>query len=250
MLIAHAMTVYLYRTKYQATQKGKIGITFNSDSATPRTTKPEDIEATNRQLEFSLGWHADPIFLGDYPEVMKKYVGDRLPEFNEVQKKLLKGSADFFGINQYTTRYITNGKSSGETSWFTDKHTIDHETDINGNMIGPRLAPPWCISVPWGLRILLKWIANRYNNPDIYITENGAGSYDHGSLEEQLKDDYRVEYYKGYVQEMIKAVEEGVKVKGYFAWSLLDNFEWFVINRKKLILKGLGVIMFVLESIS
>jgi beta-glucosidase len=225
LLLAHAEAVKLYRTKYQRIQNGKIGITFNSDAAFPRTQKPEDVEATERHMEFFLGWFADPVFLGDYPKSMKKYLGDRLPKFTEEQKKLLKGSADIFGINHYTSRYITNGKEPGE-GWIADKHTIAHETDVNGNMIGIRYAPKWLISVPRGMRALLKWIANRYNNPPIYITENGVGSYDEGTVEEQLNDQFRVEYYKSYVDEMLKAKEEGVNVKGYFSWSMLDNFEW------------------------
>lgn len=228
MLLAHAAAVRLYREKYQKIQRGKIGITLSSDGAAPLTNKTEDIEATERQLIFSLGWHADPVFKGDYPEVMKANVKERLPKFTEEQKKLLNGSADFFALNHYTTRYVSHGTQWLSFGWYRDKNTITHEKDSKGNIIGKRHAPTWCIAVPWGFKSLLKWVANRYNNPEIIVTENGMGNYDEGPIQEQINDLDRVEYYKTYVSAMVQAREEGVNVKGYFAWSMMDNFEWQV----------------------
>ncbi|KAJ0736903.1 putative beta-glucosidase [Helianthus annuus] len=94
--------------------------------------------------------------------------------------------------------------------------------------IGEKAASPWLYVVPWGLRKVLKYIAQKYNNPPIYITENGMDDEDNDAspLHEMLDDKLRVNYYKGYLASVSLAIKEGVDVRGYFAWSLVDNFEW------------------------
>lgn len=78
------------------------------------------------------------------------------------------------------------------------------------------------------IRKLLLWIAQRYQNPEIYITENGVDVPNESSLplEAALNDTFRVDYYQDYLAYVASAMEDGANVKGYFAWSLLDNFEW------------------------
>ncbi|CAI0418188.1 unnamed protein product, partial [Linum tenue] len=104
-LLAHAAAVQLYRQKYQATQKGIIGISMNADWIIPYSSSKGDIQAAKRALDFTFGWFMDPIYKGDYPENMKRYVGDRMPRFSKQESTLLKGSYDFLGINYYTTQY-------------------------------------------------------------------------------------------------------------------------------------------------
>ena len=110
LLRAHALAVATYRRDFQQAQGGIIGITFNSDWREPKSAKREDVEAAQRSLEFHLGWFADPVYRGDYPAVMKERLGRRLPRFSAEEKKLLKGSSDFFGINHYRTRYAAAGR--------------------------------------------------------------------------------------------------------------------------------------------
>jgi beta-glucosidase/6-phospho-beta-glucosidase/beta-galactosidase len=71
----------------------------------------------------------------------------------------------------------------------------------------------------------LQWIAERYNNPAIFITENGC-AFDDTLIDDQVNDIERVDFFKGYITAIGEAIEAGVQVKGYFIWSLLDNFEW------------------------
>ncbi len=94
LLLAHAYAVDHYRTNYSS-QNGSIGITNNCDWREPLTDSKSDIDASQRALEFFLGWFADPIYLGDYPQVMKERIGEKLPEFTKKEKELLKGSSDF-----------------------------------------------------------------------------------------------------------------------------------------------------------
>ena len=225
-LLAHARTAELYHTKY-ASQKGRISIALNSDWFVPLTDKPEDAAAAQRKIDFFLGWYADPIYkTGDYPESMRKQLGDRLPQFTDEEKKLLLKSSDFFGLNHYTTQFTTS------SSWWNpndvDGNAVTHERDINGKLIGPQAESSWLFNVPWGFKSLLIYIKNRYNNPEIYVTENGFSAPNEGkvAITQAVHDSARVSYYQGYLNNMIEAVKEGVRMKGYMGWSLVDNFEW------------------------
>ena len=110
MLQAHAKAAKVYRDRFKARQGGAIGITLNCDWREPLADADEErfkqnCCAAERALLFFLGWFADPLYLGDYPDVMKERCGDRLPQFTEEEKVLLKGSCDFFGLNHYSTAY-------------------------------------------------------------------------------------------------------------------------------------------------
>ncbi|VAH65237.1 unnamed protein product [Triticum turgidum subsp. durum] len=107
-LLAHASVVSLYRKKYQAMQKGAVGISIYSFWSYPLTNSTVDLEATRRCIDFYFGWILDPLVFGDYPQVMKKNVGSRLPPFTEVQSELIKGSLDFIGINHYYSLYVND----------------------------------------------------------------------------------------------------------------------------------------------
>ena len=225
LILAHAKAFKLYKTSFKH-QKGSIGITNNCDWREPLTNKPADIEAAERALLFFLGWFADPIFLGDYPQVMKDRLGDRLPKFTKDEKELIKNSSDYFGLNHYTTMYAAEDDHSGIKSSVYGNGGISEDQDVilTQDKNWPLTAFNWSV-VPWGCYKLLEWISKRYNNPDIYITENGFACNDR--LENgEVKDVDRLDYFKQYLQACNEAIENGIKLKGYFAWSLFDNFEW------------------------
>ncbi len=226
LLLAHAKIVDLYRDKYQHRQGGQIGLALNCDWREPLTDSPEDKAAAQRALEFYLGWFADPIFLGDYPESMKRNVGQRLPSFNSDEKRLIKGAADFFALNHYTTFYAAQGRSAdaADNPYANGGFYADQWVDLTSDPAWEKTTMGWNV-VPWGLRKLLHWIDDRYGHPEIYITENGC------SFEDRLEagvvhDPRRIEYLRQYIEQCHQAIAEGVKLKSYFVWSLLDNFEW------------------------
>lgn len=226
LLLAHARAVHTYRNKYQS-QNGKIGITLNINWALPYSSSSEDKAAQERNLLFQGGWYADPVFFGDYPEIMKKLVGERLPTFTQEQKQMLKGSHDFFGLNHYTSNWAKDDPHApiGQ-GWGTDqKVQTSHVRD--GIPIGPQAASDWLYVYPQGMKEILLWIHNRYNT-SVFVTENGVDvpGENEMPLKEALNDTFRVNYFKDYLQNLKEAVAAGVDVQGYFAWSLLDNFEW------------------------
>ncbi|KAJ3408919.1 hypothetical protein HDV05_004676 [Chytridiales sp. JEL 0842] len=234
ILIAHGRAVKLYRDEFQKKQGGKISITLNCDWGEPYTEDSKDKEAAVRYLEFYVCWFADPIYFGDYPASMRAQLGDRLPKFTPEQVALVKGSSDFFGLNHYTARYIQH-RDLPAVLEDLDGNVIQHTEDKYGVPIGPRAESFWLYVVPWGVRKLLNWLSERYGKPDIYITENGCSAPNETKIlrEDAIKDLFRVEYYKGYLANVKLAVQDGVSVKSYFAWSLLGElynpsliFEW------------------------
>lgn len=232
LILAHAKAVAVYRERY-AHQKGQIGISNNCDWREPLTDSEEDKQAAERALEFFLAWFADPIYKGDYPEVMKEKLEERLPKFSEAEKKIIKGSSDFFGLNHYTTMYAAHADGSETQTSVHGNGGISEDQDVSLS-----LDKDWNVTlmdwavVPWGCKKLLKWIDKRYNQPNIYITENGC-AYPDKLVDGEVNDQERLDFYKGYLGACQEAIDEGVKLKGYFAWSFMDNFEWAMGYEKR-----------------
>jgi beta-galactosidase len=227
VLRAHALAVREYREKFAPTQHGKIMITLNCDWREPATNAPADIEAAERAVEFFLGWFADPVFKGDYPAVMRSRLGRRLPEFTEDERAMVHGSADMFALNHYSTMYAADASTRNVQA--KNAHELHKVADDPGVTLS--VHPAWAQSqmgwaiVPWGFTKLLHWIDKRYNHPDIVITENGCALPD--VLDENAVDDpQRIEYLDAYLSACQDAIDEGVNLKGYFLWSLMDNLEW------------------------
>ena len=163
---------------------------------------------------------------GDYPQVMKDRLGNRLPKFSKEEKKMIKGTSDFFGLNHYTTMYAahSDGTYKKENIYGNGGISEDQDVDLSLNPDWKVTLMQWAV-VPWGCKKMLHWINDRYGKPDIYITENGC-AYPDKLINKEVHDQDRIEFYKGYLKVCQQAINEGVKLKGYFAWSFMDNFEW------------------------
>ncbi len=224
LLLAHASAVERYRAKYQTGQKGRIGITNNCDWREPLTDNVQDQKAAQRALEFFLGWFADPVYFGDYPSSMRERVGVRLPEFKPEEKALLIGSSDFFGLNHYTTMYAAEATAVQASVYGNGGLSEDQDVTLSTDPAWPITDMGWAV-VPWGCRKLLQWIDDRYSHPEVVITENGCAYPDEIS-NGRVHDQNRIAFMEGYLSEIRAAIGQGVHVSGYFAWSLMDNFEW------------------------
>ncbi|KAL8224446.1 hypothetical protein R6Q57_019921 [Mikania cordata] len=225
VLLSHAAAFDIYKRKYKAMQNGRVGIAFDVMWYVSGSNKSEDIDATQRAQDFQLGWFLDPVMFGDYPSSMRTHVGDRLPRFSKLQSALVKGSVDFVGINHYTTWY----------AWHNSTSIIDvllNDSVADSGSITLRILQAnsiWLYIVPTGFRSLLNYVKNKYGNPLVIITENGMDDPNSPfiSLQNALKDEKRVKYHNDYLTNLLAAIkEDGCNVKGYFAWSLLDNWEW------------------------
>jgi beta-glucosidase len=229
LLVAHGRAVKAYRDDFKAENGGEIAIVLNGDATYPWDPKePLDHEAANRKIEFAISWFADPIYLGDYPASMRKQLGDRLPTFTEEEKALVHGSNDFYGMNHYTADYVKHRTGEPEPEDFLGNlETLSYNK--RGDCIGEKTQSPWLRPCAPGFRDLLVWLSKRYGYPKIYVTENGTSILGENDmpLEKILEDDFRVKYYDDYVRALVTASQlDGVDIRGYFAWSLLDNFEW------------------------
>lgn len=229
LLLAHNAAAVIYKKEFQMKQKGKIGITLNSMWFEPENVDDKNcLTASRRALDFELGWFAHPIYFGDYPDVMRNTIGKRLPKFTEQEQLELRESSDFFGLNHYSTSLIgglfdDNALKNMGEGYFRDRGVIEKDksewtkTDMGWNI------------VPNGLTQLLEHIHITYGSPKggIIITENGLAAREN-NLNDALKSCERVDFYQSYIQAVHHAIngDKKVDVKGYFLWSLMDNFEW------------------------
>ncbi|MCL7044904.1 hypothetical protein MKW94_009067 [Papaver nudicaule] len=202
LILSHAAAVQRYRQKYQERQKGRIGILLDFP-----------IRAAQRARDFHLGWFLHPIVYGEYPKSMQRIVAERLPKFTQSEVKMVKGSMDFLGVNQYTAYYMYDQLS--DMVMQREKKAINWNGhtgfayERNGVPIGPRAYSNWLYEVPWGMYKALTYVKEHYGNPNVILSENGMD--DPGNT---------------YLIQLKKAIDRGANVTGYFAWSLLDNFEW------------------------
>ncbi|CAD6344168.1 unnamed protein product [Miscanthus lutarioriparius] len=231
MVLSHANVVSIYKKKYQGKQGGHIGITVLSRWYEPFRNIPTDILAVDRGLSFGAPWFLDPIILGDYPSAMHKILGPNLPEFTSKQKKILQASKlDFIGLNHYSTSYLKDCISSSpcELDPFDGDARISTSTERDGILIGERTGSPYLNTVPYGMEKVVMYYKRRYNNTPMYITENGyaQASNSNMSAKDFTNDTGRVDYLQGYLTFLASAIRKGADVRGYFVWSLLDNFEW------------------------
>jgi len=189
----------------------------------PYDSSLENIAAAQHALDFAIGWFADPIYLGHYPPYMSEVLKERLPRFSDAEIKLVKGSADYYGMNTYTTNLCRAG-GDDEFQGLVDYTFVRPD----GTQLGNQAHCAWLQDYPQGFRSLLNYLWKRYKLP-IYVTENGFAVKDEDKLPlpDLINDEQRVDYFRGTLQSLRAAVvEDGVDVRAYLGWSFLDNFEW------------------------
>ncbi|XP_063234975.1 myrosinase 1-like [Bacillus rossius redtenbacheri] len=237
VLKAHARVYHLYDDHFRSQQRGKVGITLNTEYPMPKTNSEADINATEIYLQFQLGWFAHPIYSseGDYPAVMKERVANksraeglprsRLPEFDEHWVKYIRGTHDFYGMNLYTANLISLSNTTADA-------TVPPNSDM-GSIIAEQ-DPSWPYEglnsfryTPFAMRKMLKLISDNYNNVSIFITENGW--CDHGEINDTMRARFLVNYYAA----VLDAIHlDNVNVIGHTTWAFVDTFEWFTYSTR------------------
>ncbi|KAK4286032.1 hypothetical protein QN277_002646 [Acacia crassicarpa] len=221
-----------YQQHFKERQGGQIGMALDAIWYEPITDLDEDKDAAGRAMDFSVGWFLDPIFFGKYPLSMEQLVAERLPEITDATSKMLVGSLDFVGINHYTSLYTRNDRTRIRKLVLQDASSdaaVITTPYRKGAVIGERAASRWLHIVPWGIRKMVNYVKNKYGNPPMIITENGMDDSNGPfiTLEKTLQDDKRIRFHRDYLSNLSAAIrEDNCDVRGYFVWSLLDNWEW------------------------
>ena len=218
VLKAHGTAVKVLRE--YAKSDVKVGYAPTCNMSYPDSDKPEDIEAARMTLfevketedwAWNVAWWSDPVMLGSYPEEGLKKYREYLPEITKDDMKLINQPLDFYGQNIYNGVRVRMG-SDGKPE-VVKRYDGYPKTSLNWPVT------PECLY--WGPRFLYE----RYKKP-IYITENGTSCHDDISLDGKVHDPNRIDFLNRYLRELKKCAEDGTDIRGYFLWSLLDNFEW------------------------
>lgn len=214
MYVGHGLVVEYFR-KHEC--EGEIGITLNLMGRYPLTDSPKDIEAAKRADGYLNRWFAEPIIFGKYPQDMidlYKSKGIVLPEFQEEDLRRISQKLDFIGLNYYNDFYVK---------------ADDHAWPLGFKIENPPFIPVndrnWPVTEDGFLAMLLR-MKEEYGIEKIYITENGTSFPDVVSMEGKVEDGGRKDYLHRHLTKLWEAIQKGVNVKGYFQWSLYDNFEW------------------------
>lgn len=217
-LKAHGRAVQMLRA--YGKQNVQIGYAPTSGMCYPEKETPKDIEAARKALfalpddlsnwTWNVSWWSDPVILGKYPEEgMKKYE-KYLPVITDEDMKLISQPIDFYGQNIYNGRCIRMG-------------TDGRPEEVRRPAGFPKTATNWPVT-PEALYWGPKFLYERYRKP-IYITENGMACHDTVSQDGKVHDPNRIDFLARYLKNLKRAAEE-IDIRGYFQWSLMDNFEW------------------------
>lgn len=212
LLRAHAYAVAAYRAG--ANNRGAISFAMNSSFSFAASESRLDIAAAERAVVNFAGWFTDPAYYGDYPALLRERLGTMLPAFSTEDSRLLKGSMDFLALNYYTSEVVRHSDNGGPMQVEVVPQPEFRHTEMN-----------WAVR-PDGFHRLLVWLNRRYPNLPLYVTENGAAFDDRPNAEGFVNDQNRIDYLRDHFAAARQAMADGVDLRGYFVWSLLDNLEW------------------------
>ena len=206
LLLAHGLAMGILAKTSPNTLNG---IVLNFTPCYPESNSSADKQASDFADDYFNQWYIKPLFDGDYPSIMSQLPIENHPEIYEGDMEIISHPMDFLGVNFYT-RAIYRADSEEQ---FLQIDPPEPLTDIG-----------WEI-YPKAFTELLVSLNEKYKLPPVYITENGAAMADQ-LIDGEVNDQDRIDYYQQHLNAVHDAIEQGVEVKGYFAWSLMDNFEW------------------------
>jgi len=223
--IAHAKAIAAYRSSQYP--DGKIGITIPIIPAYPKSDTPLNKQVAQVINGLYNRWFLDPVLKASYPKdtfTLLEHKFDLTPVSEEDLKLLKENPIDFLGINNYNCIRVSAEKPEelGNIGKLVKSALLKSEI-VEGREYSEY---GWEVC-PEGFYDLLMRIDKDYNHPTIYITENGMACKDDNIVDEIVQDDDRLGYLKRYMEAAQRAINDGVNLKGYFVWSLMDNFEWF-----------------------
>jgi len=195
----------------------RVGSTFTCFPIRPASDAEADIRAAKVMDAAWTRVYLDPIFLGRYPAVFDRDLAEFIQD-GDLESIHVPG--DFIGVNHYSPDYARAESADALGAVLDYAHdSFDGRQDDDHTDLG------WIIEPPALTEALLD-VKNNYNSPVIYITEGGCGYNDGPSADGRIHDARRIKYYQRYLAAVSHAIRAGADVRGYFAWSFLDNFEW------------------------
>ena len=211
LLRAHGAAVQAIR----AEGGRQVGLVVNLEPKTPASDRPLDQAATRRADAYMNRQFLDAVFFGHYPEELPEIFGSAWPTFPVTDFGAIRQPLDFLGINYYTrgvTRYDPSATPQLAASVRQPGSTY---TTLDWEVCAPAFGD------------VLRWVRDRYGPVPLYVTENGAAFDDPPHATGGVVDDpLRVAYLRDHLRAVHGAIAQGVDVRGYFAWSLFDNYEW------------------------
>jgi beta-glucosidase len=217
LLLSHAAALEAYRA---SGLPAPIGITLNLMPTYPQADTDADRRAAVLSDGYTNRWYLDPIFRGSYPDDMLAYFGERLALdwIRPGDLERIGAPTDFLGVNYYSRR-VVRAPMADEPAEFAWVVRSEGTTGIPTSDLGWEMTPDAFVD-------LLERLAADYAPPTILITENGCAINDTVDRDGLVRDPRRIEYLRTHLAAVEQAIDRGVDVRGYFAWSLLDNFEW------------------------
>jgi beta-glucosidase len=211
VLRAHGAAVKAYRSE----GKHNIGLVVNLEPKYPASQDPADLAATARADAYMNRQYLDPVFLGRYPDELAEIFGEAWPQWPAEDYDLIRQPIDWLGVNYYT-RNVTR---HDETNWPLRAAPVRQRratyTETGWEVIAQSLTDT------------LMWVKQRYGDIPLYVTENGAAFFDPPTATNgRVQDPLRVDYLREHLKAAHAAIAQGVDLRGYMAWSLLDNLEW------------------------
>ena len=214
LYVGHGLAVRCFR---ESGLQGEIGIALNLMGRLPYSSAPQDQVAACSADGYLNRWFLDPLFKGGYPVDMITWYrkkGVRLPSFSTEHLALINQKIDFLGINYYNDFQVLHDSTVWPLEFRIQNSPNQSLTDRQ-----------WPITEK-GLTHMLLRLTNEYGIQKLLISENGASFHDVVSLDDQVHDGARTDYLHRHILAMHSAISHGAPVKGYFVWSLYDNFEW------------------------
>jgi beta-glucosidase len=213
-VLGHGMAVQAVRAAAGA-KAPLCGLAENAPGMVPILETPEHIKAARDALRDATGQYLVPILEGHYhPHYLEKE-GENAPQFTDADLRVMATSLDFVGLNLYAPHYIRHDPSAPR-GWSTI--TLDEAY--------PRMSMPWLALGPSILYWSPRFLAELWKVPAVYITENGCANPDRPTATGDIDDVARMMYLQQHLIHANRAISEGYPLKGYFLWSLMDNFEW------------------------
>lgn len=213
LLVSHGKAVQVFR---RGGYGGEIGIILDSEHVVPATDSHDDKAAQARYREMDTLLFTDPLFLGAYPASFIDWIGPLAPEIKPGDMELIAQPLDFLGVNYYRSMEISFDPDAGFLKADAKPQTLPMwgYTEMG-----------WGVYPPGMIEVLLD-LDRRYDLPPVHLTENGCATQDEPDENGFVKDVERIDYLRGHIAALAEAAGQGVNIKGYFVWSLLDNFEW------------------------